>query len=286
MAARFTQLENNGWKLTNSLGFILQDRALGVLEAREISDCTDCLCPKKVMTCLKVPCNLLASRCQNITLPLFDAATRAPFRIKQGTLIDSIIVMKRPGACLDNCLHFVLGTICGSDCDTECDPQRWATESCPISGAQLNKCGVIRVNAARKCKKNCPIYLCRCNQCPGECGPRFRGQQAPCDDGIGQCRADRNEKADSCDPGCFVDPETGCPVVVEDENGCCSYCGPCDFAAGELADCMLAITTIGGDLLADQLLIGVESWQRCCFDDCSLPEEICSGVPVFSHGGF
>lgn len=282
MTSRFVQLENNGWKLTNELGFILQDRALGVLQAREVVECSDCLCPGKKIHCLRIPCNLLSNRCQNVTLPLFDAATRAPFKIKRGTLIENIIVMKRKGACLDDCMHFVLGTICGNDCDTECDPQRWVTESCPISGAQLNKCGVVRVNAAKRCKLDCPLFLCRTGECPGQCGPRYKAQDRPCDGATGPSSAE----SFGCDDDCHRDPHTGCPCVVED-NGCCTFCGPCDFAAGELKDCLIGITLTGGDLRQDDVLIAVEAWERCCFDDCEeFDEDPCPGVPIFAHGGY
>ena len=283
MTARFTQLENNGWKLTNELGYILQDRALGVLQAREIVECSDCLCPSKSVTCLRVPCNLLSARCQFVTLPLFDAATRAPFKIKRGTLVESIIILKREGACLDDCLQFVLGTICGNSCDTECDPQRWVSESCPISGAQLNKCGVVKVDVTKKCK-DCPVFLCKTGQCPGQCGPKFVSQDFPCTDGTGSAQGQPNNQG----PDCQVD-EFGCPCPVTDGD-CCTYCGPCDFAAGELQDCLIGITLMEGDLAQDDILIAVESWQQCCTDSCQEDDvNECLGVPSFGfapHGGF
>jgi len=283
MTSRFTELPNNGWKLTNELGYILQDRALGVLQAREIVEASDCLCPTKTVTCLRVPCNLLSSRCQFVTLPLFDAATRSPFKISAGTLVESIIVLKRQGACLDDCLQFMLGTICGNDCDTECDPQRWVSESCPISGAQLNKCGVIKVDVTKKCK-DCPLFLCRTGQCPGQCGPKFVSQDAPCDDGTGSAQAQplRNNSGD-CGRDCPRD-EYGCPCTV-DNNGCCTFCGPCDFAAGELQNCLIGITLLEGDLAQDDILIAVESWRQACTDSCA-DEDIdqCAGVPTFGFG--
>lgn len=277
MVSRFVQLENNGWKLTNELGYILQDRALSVVQARKVVSCSDCLCPSEQITCLRVPCNLVAGRCQNITLPLFDAATRAPYKIKAGSMISDIIVMKHPRACLDDCLKFILGTICGNDCDTECDPQRWVSESCAITGAQLNACGVIKVDATKK-NKDCPLFLCRTGACPGQCGPKFTSQDQPCDPTTGGATT----QPDTQCGGCNTD-EFGCPCTVEDD-GCCTYCGPCDFAAGELQDCLIGITLIDGSVGQDDILIAIKEWVQCCTDDCEEEEDQCAGVPSFGFG--
>lgn len=286
MTARFVQFPLNQRKLTNELGYILQDRALSVLQAQEVVECADCLCPSKSVSCLRVPCNLLSRNCSNMTLPLFDASTRAPFKIKRGSLIESIILIKRRGACLDDCLSFVLGTICGNDCDSECDPQRWVTESCPVSGAQLNKCGIVKVDATQKHKLDCPLFLCRSGQCAGQCGPSFAAQSKPCDGEGGQGYG-KNCCDDSISTSCSKDSH-GCPCVVE-QDGCCTFCGKCDFAGGELQDCMIGITLLNGDLGAEDVLIAVESWEQCCFDSCEEDEDVCAGVPQFAfgaHGGY
>lgn len=285
MTSRFTQLPNNGWKLTNELGYILQDRALSVVQARKVVNCTDCLCPSEQTACLRVPCNLVQSQCQYVTLPLFDAETRAPFKIKAGTIINEIVVLKRRGACLDDSLEFALGTICGNDCDSDCDPQRWVSESCPISGAQLNKCGVIKVDVSKK-HKDCPVYLCQ-NQsgCAGQCGPAYSAQSAPCDEGVGEAAV-----ADCEQPECGHD-EHGCYATVRDcDTGCAKYCGPCaPFAGGELQDCLIGITLLDGSLGQDDILIAVKSWSQCCTESCADDDvDQCAGVPQFSfpHGGF
>lgn len=272
MASRFTELPNNGWKLTNELGYILADNCYAALQVRELVACSDCLCPSVTKACLRIPCNLLAGKCQNITLPLFDAATRAPYKIKAGTLIDQIIVMKRKGACVDDCMQFALGTICGNQCDSECDPQKWVTESNPISGAQLNKCGVVKVDLS-KTKKDCPIYLCPTNSCPGQCGPKFAGQDKPCDE-TGDAVVEPTTGGD-CEEGCLVE-----------NDGCCSYCGKCEgFAGGEYADCYIGITLLQGDLQQDDILFAVQSWQQCCVDGCQVDEDdVCAGVPSFGFG--
>lgn len=283
MVSRFIQFPLNGTKLTNELGYLLQDRALGVLQAREVVECADCLCPSKKTSCLRIPCNLLSGKCSNITLPLFDASTRAPFKIKAGTLIEEIIVLKRRGACLDDCMHFCLGTICGNDCDTECDPQRWVSESCPISGAQLNKCGVVKVDPTKKCKLDCPLFLCRTGQCPGQCGPRYAAQNQPCNNGVG---ASEGQDDQSCNGGCGKDAD-GCYCTVV-KDGCCTFCGSCSpFAGGELQDCLIGITLLEGDLAQDDVIFSVSTYEQCCVDDCGEDEaDQCAGVPVFAHGGF
>jgi len=280
MASRFTQLDNNGWKLTNELGFILQDRCFSVVQAREVVQCSDCLCPSKQVSCLRVPCDLISSRCQNITLPLYDAKTRAPFKLKAGTLIESIIVMKREGACLDDCMHFVLGTICGNECDTDCDPQRWASESCPISGAQLNKCKVIKVDATKKRNLDCDLFLCKNNN-SCNCEP-VSSYAAKSDSDC--CEVTDNSQSSKCEQ--LVDKD-GCPCVFYDGSGCCWYPGDCgEFAGGELADCMIGITLTGGDLLSEDILIAVETWQRCCIESCEVSnDDPCQGIPRWLHGG-
>ena len=276
MTSRFTELPNNGWKLTNELGYILQDRALSVVQARKVVSCSDCLCPTKQLTCLRVPCNLSGSKCQFVTLPLFDAATRAPFQIGAGTLIDSIIVMRRPGACLDPELQFMLGTIAGNDCDSECDPQRWASESCPVSGAQLNKCGVIKVDAAKKLKE-CPLFLCRTGACPGQCGTGFAAQESPCD-GPGGPAEFQEPSFDGCEKD-----DDGCYCVTEGCDGCSKYCGPCSFAGESLAGALIGITLLCGSLAQDDIIISVETWAQCCDTLCDQPDD-CAGVPAFGFG--
>lgn len=272
MTSRFTELPNNGWNLTNELGYILRDYAFAALQARELVECSDCLCPTVTKACLRIPCNLLSGRCQNITLPLFDAKTRAPYKIKQGTLVDEIVVMKARNACLDDCMQFALGTICGTACDAECDPQRWVSESAPISGAQLNKCGVVKVDLRKKAK-GCDIYLCGTSACPGQCGPKFAGQAKPCDD-TGDAVV--QPVANDC-------PDGGCLQV---DDGCCSWCGPCtDFAGGELADCLIGITLLQGDLHQDDILFSVSTWQQCCTGGCDDSDaDACAGVPSFGFG--
>lgn len=282
MTSRFTALDNNGWKLTNELGFILQDRCFSVVQAREVKQCSDCLCPSKTVSCLRVPCDLISSRCQNITLPLYDAKTRAPYKIVAGTLIENIIVMKRPCACLDDCMHFVLGTICGNDCDSECDPQRWVSESCPISGAQLNKCQVIKVDATKRTNLDCDLFLCKNNN-SCNCEPVGSFTKSAKGDCCGQTGdATSTEETSKCDG---LKDENGCPCVYMDGSGCCWFPGNCGaFAGGELADCMIGITLTGGDLLSSDILIAVESWQQCCLDGCSAEcDDPCAGVPRWVH---
>ncbi len=282
MCSRFTQLDNNGWKLTNSLGWILQDRALSVVEARQVVQCSDCLCPSKEVSCLRIPCDLLTSRCNNITIPLFDAKTRAPFRLKRGTLIKDIIILKRYSACIDNCMCFLLGTICGDECCDPCSAQRWVSESCPISGAQLNKCGAISVDVSRKNRVNCPLYLCKPGGCPGFCEPynEFVKQGRPC----GGLEGEVNAQPDKYECGCDGSSEE-CPCVLQDGNGCCTFPGGCGQFAGELQDCFIGITVTSGDLRANDILIAVESWQRCCLDDCEeFEEDVCANVPRWISG--
>lgn len=286
MTARFTQLDNNGWKLTNELGFILQDRCFSVVQAREVIQCSDCLCPAKTVSCLRIPCDLLESRCQNITLPLYDAKTRAPYKIQCGTLIENIIIMKRPCACLDDCMHFVLGTICSDECADQCSPQRWVSESCPISGAQLNKCCVIKVDATKRRNLDCDLFLCRANNscnCEPVGGFSKRDGNGPCPGCPAGGDATPTDTSNKCDN---QKDENGCPCVYFDGSGCCWFPGGCgEFAGGELADCMIGITLTGGNLLSEDILIAVESWQQCCLNPCGAQcDDPCAGVPRFTHG--
>lgn len=284
MSTRFTQLDNNGWKLTNELGFILRDHAYSVVQAREVISSSDCLCPVRKTVCLRVPCDLTSSRCTNITLPLYDAATRAPFRITAGTLLENIVVSKRSGACLDDCLHFVLGTICGNECDTDCDPQRWVSESCPISGAQLNKCKVIRVNASKNTTSDCRLFLCKSNN-SCNCEPVNSFAQSS----TGACDSDCSNGAptstsDHCS-GENVD-SNNCPCTLQD-GSCCRFPGSCSpFAGGELEDCLVGITLTAGELRQDDVIISVELYQQACLDGCQVDEaDTCTGIPRWLHGG-
>lgn len=295
MTSRFIQFPNNSFRVTNELGYILADRAFSVIQARKIVSCTDCLCPVKQLTCLRIPCNLIEQRCANTTMPLFDAETRAPFKLGAGSLVSDLIVMKNPRACLDDCLQFMLGTICGNDCDSECDPQRWAGESCPISGAQLNQCGIVRVNIGQR-QKNCPLYLCRTGQCAGQCGPAFTSSTTPCAQSTGAagassactgCAGSGSESGDEgCGGGCDCDaPVDGCACTFMQDDGCCKYCGSCqDFAGGERADCLIGITLLQGSVGQDDLLISIETYGQCCTDGCDLDEETCL-APQFQFGG-
>jgi hypothetical protein len=285
MSARFCQLDNNGWKLTNELGWILQDRAFSVVQAREVSQCSDCFCPSKQVACLRVPCDLLSAKCQNVTIPLFDAKTRAPFKIQRGTIITDLIILKRRGACIDNCMCFLLGTIAGDECCDPCAAQRWVSESCPVSGAQLNKCGAVSVDVSRNNRLNCPLYLCKAGGCPGTCErvDNFTQEERPCDGGLAGPTSQQPDKA-----RCGCDSESGeCPCVLQDGNGCCTFPGGCGQFGGELADSMIGITVTSGDLRANDILIAVESWQRCCLDDCEDDEEdVCANVPRWTYGGY
>lgn len=281
MSSRFTQFANNGWKLTNELGYILQDRAFSVVQARKVVACSDCLCPVEQDTCLRLPCNLLQQQCSFRTLPLYDAETRAPFRVLAGTLLKQITIMKRPGACLDPELQFMLGTIAGNGCASECEPQRWASESCPISGAQLQKCGVIQVDATKKYRDGCPAYLCASTSgCGGACGPAYDAQSAPCDGGVGDAAVSGGDSA------CVG--EDGCPCVTVDDNGCTQFTGSC-YYAGEFANSLIGITLLSGSLAQDDILISVKSVVQCCTEGCDDDVDECAGVPQFqigSYGGF
>lgn len=282
MSARFCQLDNNGLRLTNELGFILQDRCFSVVQTQQLVEANDCLCPTRFLSCLRVPCDLLSNKCQNLTLPLYDAKTRSPFKISAGTILENIIVMKRPNACISDCTHFVLGTVCGNDCDTDCDPQRWVSESCPISGAQLNKCKVIRVNAQKRRNLDCDLFLCKSNACPGQCQTvaHHSKQSKPCPE-----TSEAEATAEACQD---LTDENDCPCVFVDGSGCCYYPGGCgDFAGGELHDCMIGITLTGGDLRADDILIAVEGWGQACVPTCGeFDEDTCQGIPRWAHGSY
>jgi len=281
MSCRFSQLPNNGWNLTNELGYILQDAAFSAVQVRELRQCSDCFCPSKQVTCLRVPCDLVGDACLNTTLPLFDAATRAPFRIKAGTLLNDLIIIKNRNACIDDCTCFILGTICGDECCDPCSPQRWVSESCPITGAQLNCCCTIKVDVAKQTNQNCPLYLCRngdpCNPCKEQYVPKGYDYSGPVKPQPGPHGDEYAKDASGND----------CPQTYVDEHGCCKFAGPCPLIAGEFKDCSIGITLLSGCLRQNDILIAVESWERCCLDSCEDgPEDACAGIPRYVHRGY
>jgi len=233
---------------------------------------------------LRIPCDLTTAQCQNITLPLYDAKNRAPYKMKKGTLIENIIIMAASGACIDNCMTFALGSIAGANCASECDPQRWVSESCPVSGAQLNKCGVVKVNLNRQ-TRNCDLFLCKSTGCPGQCelvNQFGAAQAAPC------CATTGDAQSQSDPTSCAaLTDENGCPVIYTDGSGCCSFPGGCaPFAGGELAGAMIGITLLSGSLRQSDITFAVETWERCCLDNCEdVEEDVCQGVPRFQLGG-
>lgn len=273
-ASRFVQFDNNGVKRTNALGFILTDHAFSFLEAQEVKSAPECHCIATVESCLGLPCPLDAD-CSGKTLPLVDKKTQSPFVLKQGTVCCEVVVARRPGCCLPECASFCLGTIQTPDCASDCDAQRWVTESAPITGAQLNKHGVVLANLCKTRNINCPLFVCKTDNC-GNCTTNFTTQSTTCDGSAAPATVGTSA-CSGCAPG-----EEGCTL----QNGNrCFYTGDGGCFAGELADSWIGITLTNGSIDVDCLIFQITTKEIMCVDDCADDLVAPCAFPKWTFGG-
>lgn len=273
-ASRFTQFDNNGLKRTNKLGYILTDKAVSFLEAQEVRGAAECNCLVNVDSCLALPCDLDAD-CEGKTLPLVDRKTQAPFVLKAGTICNEVCVARRKGCCLPECASFCLGTIQTPDCASTCDAQRWVTESQPITGAQLNKHGIVSVNLCQTRNISCPLYVCKTDNC-GNCTTNYTTQSTTCDGSA----APATVGTSACS-GC-ANGEQGCTL----QNGNrCFYNGDGGIFAGELENSWIGITLTNGSIAADCLIFQITTKEIACVDDCDTEDAAPCPVPKWSYGG-
>lgn len=270
MSSRFIQFQNNGWKLTNSLGWILRDRCHSVVEVRDITRCYSCFCPTKQQVCLQLPIDIDSAN-RLITIPFYDPSTSNVFSIKRGCLLDNIIIARNPNVCLDPNLQFILGTMVPEDPDEQNNnrrAQRWVSESNPVCGCVLNKCNFVKVDATNECTD----VLVSPIQCPAELTP-------------GQTVA-RGLKFQS-GAGKRLANVTG-PLIGETIGNCMDFCQEEDvacFKCGELEGANLAITVLEGTLPKNGISIAFECWELCC-NELPCDQTCCPGAPnTFNNVG-
>lgn len=273
-SSRFTQFAQNGYAPANKLGFILEDLAVGVLEAQAVEAAPDCNCLRTVESCLHLPCPLDAD-CEGKTLPLVDRKTQAPFVLKAGSVCTEVIVARKNGCCLPECASFCLGTIQSPACASDCDAQRWVTESDPITGAQLNKHKIVLANLCKTRDISCPLFVCKADEC-GDCTVNFTTQGTTCDGS----EAPQAAGSSACS-GC-ADGEEACTLQNGDR---CFYTGSGGIFAGELADSWVGITLTNGSIDADCLIFQITTKELHCVDDCDTDEDTSCPYPKWVHGG-
>ena len=235
-----------GPKITNSLGFIRRDATFSYVDTVAVSQLTGgCCCPVLQTYCLRLPCDLTNPQCQCVTTPLIDTKTGEPFLIQRGTLLDSIIVAKCAGVCLDAGLEFILGALT-SDPNDSSSCNRWVAESNCVSGEFLNCACFIKVDAAAKCR-NVQLEACK-PKCGVMGGPSLCTAEDTCPGDCGECGRCLN----CCDGKSPVG-----------SNDCCfPNPGPCPILRfGELEDSLLAITVCAGGLLQTDLTFTVQVWE-------------------------
>lgn len=274
-SSRFQQLDNNGLKRTNALGYILEDISVSFLEAQEVRSAAECACLTTIESCLALPCALDAD-CAGKTLPLVDKKTQAPFVLKAGTICTEVCVARPNGRCLPECASFCLGTIQAPDCASDCDAQRWVTESAPITGAQLNKHRIVMANLCAVRDISCPLYVCKADNC-GSCTVNYAQSSTTCD-GSDAPATVGTSACSGCNEG-----DEGCTLKNGDR---CVYTGSGGIFAGELANSWVGITLTNGSIAADDLVFQITTKEMACDEGCGDDEaEVCS-VPKWVHGGF
>jgi hypothetical protein len=274
-ASRFVQFDNNGLQRTNELGYILVDGAFSFVECQEIRSASECHCLASIDSCLHLPCDLDAD-CTGKTLPLIDVKTQSPFVLKQGTLVKDITVAKTPNCCVPECASFCLGTIQTPDCATACDAQRWVTESQPITGAQLNKHGIVSVDLTNTRNISCPLFVCKTDAC-GNCTNNFGLQSTTCDGS----QAPAIVGTSACS-GCAQGSTNGCTL----QNGNrCFFTGDGGIYAGELASSWIGLTLTNGALTQDCLIFQVTTKELQCATCEEDSANVCT-FPKWVHGSF
>lgn len=249
MSSRFQQFPNNGFKLTNELGWILRDHAFSYVQARQVNHCAAAYCPQKSVHCLQLPVNIDGSN-QCITVPLYDPETNLPFKIGPGCMVNNIVIAKPKSVCLDENLSLILGVMQKVDCDDETanrNAQRWIAESNPATGHRLNQCSFISVDANATC-----VDL---TLDPATCPPTSSSTR-------GGRSFNRKGRPVSALQEC-------------DEEG--EESTPC-FKCGEYADGYIGVTVLDGTLGQNQLTFAVECWEIAC-DPLICSQECCPPPP-------
>ncbi len=246
---------------SNELGWIRRDQVASFIDAVEVEEdqCDDC-CPQLVSHCLKLPVRLDCNA-SCLTTPLVDCKTCEPFKVKQGCLIDQIIIAKCCNACLDPDVCFILGTI-GSD--GSCDAQKWISESQAVTGKLLNKCCFVKVDAAFKCKE-IDLELCGaqatpdCNGCKGNSNVTKSVKGKSVKGGKISAKALRpveEEEEEECEE-CEDDPAL---CVTKTPPNC-----------GSLTDTCIGLTTLGGTLDPEDITVTIKCYEVKCPTNCECP---------------